>query len=162
MCSVCFVYYSSFNWNHGWGSIIIKFLIPLTYLCKHSCGNRRQWRRWHFFSKRFLLILSIRSVTQMRYMPTCSLGREKPRSWFRPGIWPRVSNPTGAEAGFLQLPLPLSRGLVVVPGRSTPSWRLPSLRQDHREELCGFPQEDSVELDKPGAIAVCGRNLPGA
>lgn len=62
MCSVYFVYYSGLNWNHGWGSIIIKFLMPLTYLCVHNCGHGRQWRRWHF-----LLILSICLVTQVWY-----------------------------------------------------------------------------------------------
>lgn len=42
MCSVYFVYCSGLNWNHGWGSIIIKFLMPLTYLCIHNCGHGRQ------------------------------------------------------------------------------------------------------------------------
>lgn len=97
----------------------------------------------------------------MRYMPTCSLGSKKPRSWFRPDIWPHVSNPTWVEAGLLQLPLQLSHGLVVIPGWSTPSWSLPSLRQKHREELCGFSQEDSLELYKPGVIAVCSKILLG-
>jgi len=77
MCSVYFVYYSGLNWNHGWGSIIIKFLIPLTYLCVHNCGHGRQWRRWHF-----LLILSIFSVTQV-WCPLHALHAATLRSWPR-------------------------------------------------------------------------------
>jgi len=77
MCSVYFVYYSGLNWNHGWGSIIIKFLIPLTYLCVHNCGHGRQWRRWHF-----LLILSICSVTQV-WCPLHALHAATLRSWPR-------------------------------------------------------------------------------
>lgn len=93
MCSVCFVYCSGFNWNHGRWSIIIKFLIPLIYLCKHSCGHRRQWWRCQFQSI-FLLVL------KMWCVPTSSLGREKPRSWLRLDVWPCVSSPTWVNLGF--------------------------------------------------------------
>lgn len=90
------------------------------------------------FSKHFLLILSICSVTQMRYMPTCSLGREKLRSSFRLDVWPHVFDLTWVEAGLLQLLLQPSHGLVVVPRWPTPSWCLPSPSWQEHCKISGF------------------------
>lgn len=60
------------------------------------------------------------------------------------------------EAGFLQMPLQLSLGLVVV----TSGQSLPGIcHQEHPEEHCGFSQKGSLEWYKPGAAAFCSKNL---
>lgn len=140
MCCVCFVYYRGFNWNYGWGSIIITFLILVIYLYKHSCGHRRQWRRWYFQSTfSFFKHLLSYSNTVRAYM----LSRQRETE---------VLVQTGHLTSHCPAPPDLKlvfcschSSWAVAWWCSTPSWCLPSLHQGHCKELCGFSQPGLVQ-----------------